>query len=123
MRQTKILPRITSIILLTVLAACAEVIEKSLTNEVLVVSAPVNNLISRDSLQTFHWDILPDAKSYQLQIVSPKFDSIATFITDTNVSTNLFLLHLGAGSYQWRVRATNLSSSTKYSEVRDLTIK
>ncbi len=102
--------------------ACAEVLEKSINNETIIVSAPVNNLISTDSIQTFYWEKVNGATSYELQIVSPIFDSIKTFVTDTTVQTNLFLFSLSSGQYQWRVSAKNLNSATPFSEPRNLTI-
>jgi hypothetical protein len=123
MRSTKGSKRVVYLISILFLTACAEVLEKSLSDKEILVTAPVNNLVSSDSIQTFYWEKLPDAKSYQLQIVSPRFDSIATFITDTSVQNSLFLFHLPSGNFQWRVRGKNQNTSTPFSDPRDLFIK
>jgi hypothetical protein len=123
MRSTKEPKRVVYLISILFLTACAEVLEKSLHDKTILVTAPVNNLISSDSIQTFYWEKLSDATSYQLQIVSPRFDSIATFIIDTSVQNNLFPFHLSSGNYQWRVRGNNQNSSTSFSDPRDLFIK
>jgi hypothetical protein len=105
---------------LCILTSCAEVIEKSIANKTIIVNSPVNNLISTDSLQTFHWDQLEGATSYQLQIVSPDFDSIARFIADTTIQINFFFFPLNPGKYQWRVSAFNQNTATPFSDPRNL---
>ncbi|HEY1872065.1 MAG TPA: hypothetical protein VGG71_13470 [Chitinophagaceae bacterium] len=105
------------------LYGCAEVFEKSLTNEQVELSAPANNLISEESMQTFYWQRLEGAKSYQLQVVCPNFDSIVILIADTTIQTNVFPMNLDSGRYEWRVRAINASSSTPFSDPRQITIQ
>jgi hypothetical protein len=115
--------KITKFILPALLfAGCAEIIEKSLTNEQVMLSAPANNVASSDSLQTFYWQKLDGATSYQLQVVSPNFDSIVKLIADTTVNTNMFPISLDTGQYQWKVRAFNASSTTLFSGPWTLTI-
>jgi hypothetical protein len=116
--------RIGYFILLVCLAqACAEVIEKPLTNEKLILTAPVDSLVTADSSITFYWEPIQAANKYQFQVVSPKFDSIARFIADTIIRQNSFRISLDSGKYQWRVRALNFSTSTLFSGPRNFTIK
>lgn len=98
-----------------ILPGCDEALEKDLSKEQVTLLAPVNNLVSGDSSQTFAWQSLEDANAYELQIVSPRFDSIVQFVADTTVKTTFFQFSLQPGSYQWRVRAQNAGSSSLYS--------
>jgi hypothetical protein len=123
MKTTNLFRFLVAIFFLTLLSSCAEVLEKPLTNDQLTVSAPVDNLVTADSLQTFHWEPLEGASSYQLQIVSPKFDSIVKFVADTSMSINFFPFALKTGQYQWRVRAKNQNTMTQFSAPRNLTIQ
>jgi hypothetical protein len=112
------------IIPFVIISSCYEAItEKALTNEKVVLSAPVDNLITTDSITTFFWEPMDAATKYQLQIVSPKFDSILKVYADTIITKNLFPFSLNKGKkFQWRVKAKNSSSETEYSQKRTLTI-
>lgn len=102
---------------------CAEILEKSVTNKQVELSAPYNNLVTTDSIQTFYWQPVDGADSYQLQVVSPNFDSIAKLIVDTTIHSNIFPLTMSMGQYQWRVRAFNGSSTTSFTVQQSLTIQ
>lgn len=113
------------LVLCFTLYACeGSITEKSLTNEQVSLTAPVDNLITTDSIPTFYWEQLDGATLYQIQIVSPKFDSIIRVYADTTISRNLFPFSLNKGKkYQWRVKAKNNSSSSNYSNIRTITIQ
>jgi hypothetical protein len=101
---------------------CKEVFEKSLDKTNVVLSAPVDNLVSDSAAQTFYWQPIDSGINYELQIVSPRFDSIVRFLADTTMLTTVFPFSLTAGQYQWRVRAFNSSSTTVFCVPRSLTI-
>src|SRR5690349_4304894 len=87
------------------LNSCEEVLERSLVDKKVNLQAPVNNLTTTDTAHNFYWDEMEGATGYQLQIVSPRFDSIVKMLTDTPVTGNILHLSLNKGAYQWRVRA------------------
>jgi len=103
--------------------SCEEVLEPSLESKKVISLAPVDNLISVNASQTFYWETLQGATKYQLQIVSPRFDSIVQLISDTSILINQFTFSLAKGNYQWRVRAINNSTSSNYSDIRKMTIQ
>lgn len=103
-------------------AACDEVLEISLTGKKPVLLSPVNNLNTIDTLQTFYWEKLAGATKYQLQIVSPKFDSIVRLIHDTIILQNIFPKDMDTGTYQWRVKAINNGSESDFSDSWNLKI-
>jgi hypothetical protein len=95
--------------------------ESDLGKSAVTVLAPANNAINPNYVQTFWWDYLNGASSYQLQIVRPKFDSVLILVLDTIIQTNKFSISLYPGNYQWRVKAINGSSETQY-ETRSLSV-
>jgi len=104
-------------------AACEEALERSLTNAEVQLVAPVNNLVTQDSVHTFFWEELEGATQFELQIVSPGFDSIARFVVDTTLTRNRFTMELDSGEHEWRVRARNNSTVSPYSAPRRLTVE
>jgi hypothetical protein len=106
-----------------ILNSCEEVLERSLVDKKVTLQAPVNNLTTTDTAHNFYWEEMEGAMGYQLQIVSPRFDSIVKMVTDTAVTGNQLHLGLNKGAYQWRVRATNNSTTSGYSDAWNLTIQ
>jgi hypothetical protein len=105
------------------LNSCTQAIEKPLENETVELTAPVNGLQTNLQTNTFVWEELNGAVSYKIQIVSPRFDSITRFVTDSLIKTTKITLRLDSGEYQWRVKALNNSSSSKYSNSRSFRIQ
>ena len=62
----------------------------------------------------FVWDELEGADNYELQLVSPGFDNIQQLLYDTTTTSSIITLEVPAGSYSWRLRATNDTSRTNY---------
>jgi len=123
MNLNKAIKTLQFISVFVVIQSCAEVIEKDLTKVTVQLSAPVDNLVTSDSVVSFHWEPVESAVNYKLQVVSPAFDSVAKFVADTTIQTNLFYMTLLPGKYQWRMQALNSSSNTSYSTPRNFTIQ
>lgn len=100
---------------------CGEIFEKDLAPEDVFVIMPADNLETDLTSQTFWWEPVDGAVFYNLQVVSPSFDSIMRLLVDTTLQGDKLTLSLYPGSFQWRLRAFNSSSSTEYF-VRSLTI-
>jgi hypothetical protein len=113
------LPLILSLIL--ALSSCEDLIEKDLSKKVLTVNSPADNTVSAMFTQTFWWEEIKGADKYQIQIVKPSFASVQQFIMDTLIRGSRVELILSPGTYQWRIRAKNSTSSTEYI-TRNLTI-
>lgn len=105
------------------ITGCEETTEVVLTDKEVTLLSPVGNLVSNDSIQLFYWESLQGTVKYRMQIVSPKFDSIVKLIADTLIVSNKFTQKLNPGKYQWRVRAENNSTVSKYSMLYNLTIQ
>jgi hypothetical protein len=111
------------LLVIAITSGCEELLEKSLTDKNVMLQAPVNNLTTTDTIHNFYWQEVDGALQYQLQIVSPRFDSIVKLVADTFVTAVVFNIELDAGAYQWRVRAKNNSTVSNYSEPWNLTIQ
>jgi threonine aldolase len=108
--------------LLLILFSCSQTLERPLENDKVELIAPANNVTTTFRSNTYVWEELEGATKYRLQIASPRFDSIVRFITDTTVSKTNLTLTLDSGRYEWRVKALNNSSSSKYSSSRTIII-
>ena len=105
---------------------CAEAIEKDLSKKTVRLMAPSDGIAVADSTAlTFAWDSLDGAKQYQLQVVSPSFDSIVYLYADTTIKGFLFTLPVFTvrGRYQWRVLGFNTTSSSEYSAPWNFTVQ
>ena len=118
--KNNLLLLLTGILLLS-FTACQDLVEINLAKKNIVVLAPSDNTVSPNYIQTFWWEEVKGANSYNLQIVKPSFNSIQQLNLDTTITTTQFSHSLLPGIYQWRVRALNGSSNTEYA-VYNLTI-
>lgn len=86
-----------------------------LSNQIMVLSSPSNNLITNELSITFKWDTITYANGYRFELASPDFNGtevISPQILATDSFTHLFS---NEGEYEWRVRASNDISVTTYS--------
>jgi hypothetical protein len=109
------------IILSIVVLSCKNWVNVDISDEEVTLISPLQNHV--DSLQdkTFSWEELEDVDHYQLQIVSPSFDSIVELVLDSPVAITFFSTSLTPGTYQWRVRGQNEDFNTKWA-VRNLEV-
>lgn len=105
-------------------SACDDIIERDLTGRSVTLIAPSDGVVTTASVQTFWWEELDGALSYDLHVVTTGFDSIVQMVLDTTVTATQFQFTLWPGQFQWRVRAVNGSSQslfTTYSLTVDTT--
>ncbi|WP_299101950.1 hypothetical protein [uncultured Winogradskyella sp.] len=101
---------------LTILFSCEELIEvEDISNEVVDVLAPVDNVSVEDTTVNFTWEALDFAETYQLQIANPSFIEAEGILEDTLISATNFTKTLSIGTYQWRIKAINSGYQTLYS--------
>ena len=103
-------------------AGCKEVFQKSLDRVTVALSAPGDNVISDSTIQVFWWQPVDTSISYELQIVTPRFDSVVSLVVDTTTGANILSLTLVPAQYQWRVRAFNTVSTSAFSAPWTFTI-
>jgi hypothetical protein len=105
------------------LGSCEEVLERSLVDKKVVLQAPMNNLITTDSIHDLYWQQMDGATEYEIQIVTPRFDSIARMVADEIQEELKYNIELKKGIYQWRVRAKNTSTTSNFSDAWTITIQ
>ena len=81
-------------------------------NNTVILSTPANNLITKNALQTLTWQPIFGATGYQVQI----YDALNTIITNQTTINPSFSYSFPDGALQWRVRATNGTQQTLYTQ-------
>jgi len=89
-------------------------IEIDLSDKQVVLLSPSDNYQTSTLTQTFWWEYTEGALGYELQIVSPSFANTTQLILNISTDSTRFDYTLNPGSYEWRVRAYNGSSTTAY---------
>lgn len=88
--------------------SCSDFIEENISKDQVNLITPMNHLVTLDGNQTYTWEALDGATGYEIQIVSPSFDSVVSFIAKTDLgNTTRFDTSLLAGIYQWKLIAYN----------------
>jgi len=103
-----------TLIIATSIYSCKDFIETDLSKKTVVILTPADGSVSTSFIIAFKWEAMEGADRYQLQIVKPKFDSIQQFLLDSTITRTQFSYSLQPGTYQWRLKALNSSSSTAY---------
>lgn len=112
----------TILILLTIVISCKKWVSEDISELSTQLLSPSNN--HQDSIQNqqFWWEEVEGANEYQIQIVSPAFDSVVTSAVDSIVDGTSLNLTLLPGTYQWRVRGVNNDYESQW-DTRSFTIK
>ena len=92
----------------------------SLTNQVVQLISPANNLYSNDSTQTFTWTSMALANDYRFEILN-SLGSIV-YQQPATLNTKLNYTFQTEGIYKWRVQAHNDNGSTSNFAVNNLVI-
>ncbi len=104
---------VTLVFLLTFIS-CDEIFEEDISEDSIVVYSPKDNIVINDTVVTFYWDPMDYADQYNLQVVSPSFDSMKYLAIDSIVEVNSISFSLTDGDYEWRVKAENGYYETDY---------
>ena len=100
---------------------CEDVLVDDLEGKQLLLVAPGDSVTVVQSNIQFVWETLEDAVTYNLQVVSPTFSGIQSYVLDSVVTGNKLAVLLQPGKYSWRVIASNQASEA-ISEVRYLEV-
>jgi hypothetical protein len=102
---------LASVIILTFrfLSSCNDIIEKDLSDKWVYGITPPDFSVSQLQTQTFKWEKVEGAESYNLQIYKTSIDygTITEFIADTNVRATEYVYALKPGFYKWYIYAQN----------------
>jgi len=112
------------VITIVCITSCEEIFEPDVNMERISLLSPIDSTVSQDTIQTFYWQHTLQYADYQLQVVSPRFDSMIKLVADTITSRNQIKLVLEKGrQYQWRVRGLTNSTATPNSAVWNLWVQ
>lgn len=93
---------------------CTDIFERDLSDHKVELISPADELTTKEYNNTFWWNFVDGSLWYELQVASPTFSYTTSLELDTILETNNFQFSLQPGVYQWRVRAFNGSSSTRF---------
>lgn len=88
----------------------------------LEILSPANGTTVDSGNVVFIWEALRDAKSYEIQVVTPTFDGITSIISEQEVESDRVTINLTPGSYQWSIMAVNGNRKTP-AIIRSLTVE
>ncbi|TPV35993.1 hypothetical protein FJ651_03485 [Paucihalobacter ruber] len=104
-----------AIIFIISISGCEDLIEEvDISNETVMVLAPVNQVVLNSGDVLFTWEAVEQANRYHLQIAVPNFENAQQILADTNVVATHFFKNLEPNQYQWRIRAENSTYFTNY---------
>lgn len=85
--------------------------------------SPVDSLNTTLTKITFWWEAVDGATGYVFQLIRPNFEEPVELIKDEEITDNQIIIELSVkDSYQWRVKAKNGISETKFS-IRNIVLK
>lgn len=94
---------------------CEAIFVEDLSNETIVLLAPLDNTeVINGSIQ-FNWQQVSDSVKYTIQIATPSFDAASQIVLDSITTSTVISKNLEVGDYQWRIKASNSGYSTNYS--------
>lgn len=99
-------------LLLVFFSSCDDIFEEDISDKSVLIASPSNGATITDNQLWFVWNKLEGAHSYHIAVVSPKFDSIQSYVCDTILCDSLLngyklKLTLPNGEYQWSIQAKN----------------
>jgi hypothetical protein len=100
-----------------------EVLQSSIKQQAVELSAPANGLLTNSGQLTFRWGTLYGATKYHLQIDTNNFTNEAVVVYDQSLPGNELAFQLPKDQvYQWRVQAANDTAQARWSAVNRFTL-
>lgn len=90
-------------------------VDNDLSEENVTLLAPANNAVLMETEVSFTWEAVQGATSYSIQVARPNFDNPEQVVVNASFDTadsQSFIVP--EGDYEWRVKASNDTSSTAY---------
>lgn len=95
-------------ILCLLMISCSDFLEDDITDDTIILLTPADGNLSLQNAQQFIWESLEGATGYEIQIVTPSFDSIAAFTVKTDLgNTTQYDTTLSGGQYEWKIIGYN----------------
>jgi hypothetical protein len=117
-RKIKTIGSLLMLILAFSFTSCKDFIEKNIEDETPVIILPgLNDTISANPVH-FKWEELDGATKYRLEVVSPSFASIESFVVDSIVTGTNFYIDLDSNQFQFRLTALNAGYTSKTTAIQ-----
>lgn len=101
---------------------CQDVLEvPDITQEQVLLLAPMDSTIVKDSVVNLTWNGVLDADAYLVQIATPNFENAAQIVLDSIIVLDSTFVGTKVSkalqnmNYEWRVKAMNSSFETSFS--------
>ena len=94
---------------------CEAVFVEDISNETVVLLAPINDTELSSGTIQFNWQELADVTEYKIQIATPNFSTASQILLDSVITSTVISKNLEVGNYEWRVSASNSEYTTNYS--------
>ena len=121
MKKKNIFFAVSLIFTVIIFIGCKTFFLPEIKNSYVQINSPIDGFNTSSDVVSFWWEELDGAEKYNLQIVSPNFDTIQRLYLDSMIVVNKFDVSLPAGNYQWRIRAENYDQASNW-VTRNLTI-
>ena len=96
------------------IASCSDFLEEDISDDPVQLITPLNGFTSIENSINFVWEEIEGATDYQIQIVTPSFDSIVSFVARTYLGEQIqFDTSLLIGKYEWKIIASNSGYETE----------
>ena len=94
---------------------CEAIFVENISDQTVILLAPTNNSEVTSGTIQFNWEQVLEATAYEIQIATPNFQNASQISLDFISIKTSFTKELAAGSYEWRVKASNSDYATNYS--------
>jgi hypothetical protein len=108
--------------LLVSLSSCEDILEVTdISNEQVMLLAPLNETVVADSLVNFNWNGVNEAESYLIQVATPNFTNASQLVLDSIIIIDSSFVGtrlsktLANSTYEWRIKAINSDFETEFS--------
>lgn len=114
----KTIIKIIFLSLTVTLLSCEDIIEEDITNDIVQILFPTNNLVIESNVVDFQWESLKGADKYHVQV----FGENQKLVLDSLVTKTNLTHSFEQGDYLWRVRGENFAYQSVYTSLSKFTI-
>ena len=107
-----VLKSFSLILFVAFFCCCQDLLVNDISDQEIEAYSPKDSISITTTNVTFWWESLDDATQYNIQVVSPSFNSIQKLWYDSIITTNKLELALTPGIFEWRIKAINDISET-----------
>lgn len=105
MNYLKIVFTLVALIALT--SSCKEIVAENIEGDTPVLLVPYHTDTVDVNPVQFKWEVLEGATKYRLQVVSPSFTNISSYVLDTLITGTEFFQALDSNEYELKLTALN----------------